>query len=166
MNKSLIIFAILIIACSRSTLTKQTSPAQNLLFDNCDTVKSIPNVGDYCSLDKSEKGFLLVNSAQIYPSKCIVVENVKIEIAVGNDNKVVYIMTTDPKFKTPENVSTENTLEDLINRFGDNLHAQPGYGWIFNLPSGWNACFVESNKSFGITRPANKNKINWISKFN
>jgi hypothetical protein len=144
---------------------KQTKAIQNSLFDNCDTISSFPNIGDYCNLDKSKKG-LLVNSAQLYPSKCVEIENVKIEIAVGNDNKVIFIMTTDPKFKTPDNVTTENTLEDLIKRFGDNLHAQPGYGWIFNLPSGWNACFVESNKSFGINRPADTKRISWISRSN
>jgi len=126
----------------------------------------MPNVGDYFYIDRRKDGFLLVNSAQIYPSNCIVVESSKFGIAVGNDNKIIYIMTTDPKYETPENVTMENTLEGLINRFGDNLHAQPGYGWIYNLPSGWNACFVESNKSFGITRPANNKRISWLSKSN
>jgi hypothetical protein len=166
MNKSLIICAILMITCSRSSFTEKTNTFQNPLFDNCDRMNSIPNIGDSYNIDKSKKGFLLVNSAQIYPSICIVVENVKFEIAVANEYKVIYIMTTDQKFKTPDNISTENTLEELINRFGDNLHAQPGYGWIFNLPSGWNACLVESNKSFGIIRPNNNKRISWISKSN
>jgi hypothetical protein len=164
MRDSRIISIFLILVCINNTSLGQTNLTEDSFFTCCDTLKAFPDIGDYCNLDKSKKNFLLVNSSQILPAKCFIVQKTKFKVAVGIDNKITYIMTTDSIFKTPENITTNNTLKELINLFGDKLYAQPGFGWIFNLPSGWDACFIESEDSFGITRPAINKKINWISK--
>ena len=130
----------------------------------CDTLSTMPKIGDYCNLNNSKKELLLVSASQMWPAKCVFVNNIKFKIAVDNNNRINYIMTTDSAFHTPDNISMQCTLKELIDRFGDKLHAQPGFGWIFNLPSGWNACFVESSKSFGIKRPDSNKYISWISK--
>ncbi len=130
-----------------------------------DTLSSFPEIGTNFNKHQFDNWeYRLVNSSDILPSKCFVYEKVNFEIAISTNNIVEYIGTTDPTFKTKDSISINNTLNDLITRFEDHLYAEPGFGWIFTLPSGWKALIIESSGSYGNNKPAENSKISCLFK--
>lgn len=125
---------------------------------------SLPNIGDSFILANFKKGLILVNSAQISPCYSIMLNNIRFLIAVSDDDIVNYIYTSDSTFITQDGISTKNTLNDLKEKFGDKLFAEPGFAWYFKLPSGWNAGILKSDKSFGIKWPDGNKRISFLFK--
>jgi hypothetical protein len=83
----------------------------------------------------------MIASAQISPSEKILIGGITYTIAVNENNRVTFIQSQDPRFKTPEGLSVESTLADVLAAGGRPVLYETGWAQYSELPSGWCAAF-------------------------
>ena len=117
-----------------------------LLLSACETdgVKSnaelAPQMGDKIAVPKRTP-YLMIASAQISPSIKTVRGGVEFEVAVNESKQIIYISSSSPAFRTPEGLSLDSTLEQVLASGGDKVVYEPGWAHYSVLPSGWCAAF-------------------------
>ena len=84
---------------------------------------------------------ILISSAQLAKAYKIKFEGLEFSIGSDNDDKIVYVGTYDTNFSTPEHISVNSSLSELLAVSNDSLINEPGWAWYSRLPSGWLACF-------------------------
>lgn len=106
----------------------------------CATPSRELHLGGRYSLRNSH-GSLMVASAQTWPYEDAVIDGISYSIAVNDSSKIAYIGTNDPKFRTPEGLSTTSTLGDVLKAGGKPVIYELGWAHYSELPSGWCAAF-------------------------
>jgi hypothetical protein len=66
-------------------------------------------------------------------------EGIEYELALDPKDRITWISTSDPEFKTPEGVAAGDSLQSVIDRTGAKLVGEPGWAYYVPLASGWNA---------------------------
>ncbi|WLT32737.1 hypothetical protein [Geothrix sp. PMB-07] len=68
---------------------------------------------------------------------------IKFQLAVDQDERLIYISTQDPEFKTPEQLRVGATSDEVFAAGGSAIVSEPGFPPHSLLPSGWCAQFPE-----------------------
>lgn len=85
----------------------------------------------------------LTSSASLDPAYSVSVRGVRFVVAVSRSRgTVVYVGTTDPAFRTPENIRVGSGLADVLAAGGAAPLCERGWGFWTSLPSGWQVGFV------------------------
>jgi len=104
-------------------------------------LETLPSLGDRFPLPKSAH-YLMTASAQLWPYKTVRIEGIGYDIASDRKGHVAYIGTSDKAFKTPEGLSVESTLTQVLATGAEAPWPEPGWAYHTKLPSGWSAAFV------------------------
>lgn len=111
-----------------------------------------------------DPSMLMSSSAQLDPAYLLVVQSVEYSIGLRErDNRVVYISTIDPGFKTPEGLTTSSSLTDAMRVASDELRMEPGWAYYLPLKSGWSAGFFVG-KSGTESAPGEDDTVTWFFK--
>ena len=109
-------------------------------------IMSIPEVGTKLNTEKiSTFDQMLVSSGQFYPGYHLIVGGIKFEVAINREQIIKYVSTDNPKFKTGEGVSVENTLAQVLKKTKGKTKKEAGWAFFVTLKSGWNAAFTQGN---------------------
>jgi hypothetical protein len=69
-----------------------------------------------------------------------------INYSVGTERQsdvIRWVGTSDPVFRTPEGLAEGDALEKVLAVAKSEVNREPGWGFFVELPSGWNAAFVQ-----------------------
>ena len=104
----------------------------------------------------------LVSSGQILPYTTIKIDGCNFDL-VTRDNDTIYLATKDKNFQTPEGYKVGTKFSELPKDIQRELIKEPGWGYYYNLPSGWTLGFCEGN-SCTYNFPQNFSKVKWVFK--
>lgn len=104
----------------------------------------------------------LVSSGQFSPSVTIKIDNCDFDLVTTN-NDTTYLSTKDKKFLTPEGYYVGTKFLELPKSIQRNLTKEPGWGYYYELSSGWTLGFCEGN-SCTDHYPRNLSQVKWIFK--
>jgi hypothetical protein len=91
---------------------------------------------------KHRTTFLMIASGQMAPQDRIVGKDVDFDVALDDQNRIIFISTKAPFFRTPEGLSLGVTLEEVLAHGGSPVIYETGWAHYSVLPSGWCAAFV------------------------
>jgi hypothetical protein len=103
-----------------------------------------PKLGDRIDMPKNANT-LLIASAQMSPSTKLLRGAISYDVAVNDSNKIIYISTDSPTFRTPEGLGPGATLEQVLAGGGKPVVYETGWAQFSILPSGWCAAFYGSS---------------------
>jgi hypothetical protein len=92
-----------------------------------------------CEADPTQ--LFLIAASQMSPGCEAVIDESRFYFAANQGGTVAFISTRDPRFFTPEGVSVGSTLKEVLGAGGNEVIAEPGWGFYSRLPSGWAARF-------------------------
>ena len=72
---------------------------------------------------------------------------IEFNLAVNDKNKIKYIETNDPKFKTDESVSVGDTYDYVRKLTNNEAYKISGWAYVLDMDSGWCAAFVEGENA-------------------
>ena len=76
---------------------------------------------------------------------------IQFKFAVDPDEILIYIITDDPHFRTPEGLGVKASLNDVLAAGGHSVINEEGFHRYSQLPSGWYAAFPNSpHNSLGL----------------
>jgi len=93
------------------------------------------------------------------------IAGVAYSVAVDDDNRLIFISTDDPRFQTPEGLSVDSTLEQVLATGARQPIAEKGWAFHTRLPSGWSAAFVSGPGKTDL-EPRPTSKVAWFFKRN
>ena len=132
-----------------------------LALIGCQTAESnkAPVLGDRISFPESHKQLCMISSAQLSPSTAITREGITYIVAVNKADRIIYISPSSPSFRTPEGLSSESTLKQVLAAGGQPVIYETGWAHYSELPSGWCAVFygleMEGNKVTALFKEPN-----------
>jgi hypothetical protein len=117
-----------------------------------DVNRSVPQVetvalpalmlGDHRPDDAVNTGALeMVSPAQLQPRWVWQFGGVEYILGVDNENLVQYIATRSNRVRTDEGVSVGQAFAEVEKQSSVSVTSWPGWGYVAELPSGWNAAF-------------------------
>jgi hypothetical protein len=106
------------------------------------TLDRLPALDDSFPIPESERYSTMTGSSQTYPYREVWVDGVLYTVASNREGHVAFIATSDPKFRTPEGLSLQSSLEDVTAAGAKPPWAEPGWAYHTKLPSGWEAAFT------------------------
>jgi len=101
---------------------------------------SVPKIGDRVEIKERAK-MLMISSGQMSPSTEVRYGQIAYSIAVDGSDRVIFVSSSSPAFVTPEGLSIESTLEQVLLASGSEVMEERGWGHYVRLPSGWCAGF-------------------------
>jgi len=84
---------------------------------------------------------LLTSPSQMSPAYTVDFMGTKYIICSDQKQRIRYISTSDPAFRTPEGLAIGNPLGKVLQISHVSAHKLPGWGYVVPLKSGWNAGF-------------------------
>ncbi len=138
---------------------------------SCQKASALPELGSYFNspcpkvVGFEPLGRVLVSPSESLPSKRFK-ENGQIFV-LGFDalNRVAYIETADPSFRSPEGIAVGSTLKQVDQAGGLHSVLEAGWGHYLPLPSGWSAVF-ESPKRSDSRHITRNSRVLWFFKRN
>jgi hypothetical protein len=88
-----------------------------------------------------ENQLIMVSPAQMQPKWTWMFDGVEYTLGVDPPGFVQFISTSSTKVETLEGVRPGQTFATLETIEGVDFRAWPGWGYVAELPSGWNAAF-------------------------
>ena len=126
---------------------------------------SLPNLGDTFQIPNDHPPMIvMIGSSQLSYHQQIIVSSISYGVAVDDQcGKVIYISTGDTKFKTPEGLSVNSTLNQVVATGAKTPWPEPGWAYHTELPSGWSAAFFVGSYATGEPlQPTSK--VSWFFK--
>jgi hypothetical protein len=123
---------------------------------------SVPALGDPLVLPQNSN-YTMAASGQLWPYQTISVNGINFDVAANGEHQVAYVATGDANFRTPEGLSVESTLEQVLATGAQAPLAETGWAYHTALPSGWCVAFVSGA---GITEAPLQasSKVSWFFK--
>jgi outer membrane protein assembly factor BamB len=120
-------------------------------------IQKLPAPGSVFKGSINKSSGIMVSSASLLPLANMEIDNIKFELGIDDKNKVKYIQTNDPDFKTDKNIFVGMKFSDMQKTIGTiDVLQELGWGYFAELPSGWNAAFMQE--------PGDDSKIEWFFK--
>jgi len=117
---------------------------------------------------KIRRSYLMIASGQIAPQDRIVGKGLDFDVALDELNRIIFISTKDPTFRTPEGIGPQATLEEVLAHGGSPVIYETGWAHYSMLPSGWCAGFYGASyneKGLQLFQaPASRSKVDFIFK--
>lgn len=107
---------------------------------SCGAPSAVPQLGSHLNL-KNKSEMTMIASAQMSPSETRRIGGISYLFAVDDQNRVIYIQSQDPSFRTPEGLGVGSTLDQIIAGGGRTVVYETGWAHYSELPSGWCAMF-------------------------
>jgi len=128
----------------------------------CTQLSTVPKPGDKYTLPK-KSSLLMVGPDNVLPYGTSKVGQVSFDIAINQEDIVIYVGTSDPKFRTPEGLSINSTLEEVRAAGATQPEVEAGWAYHTKLPSGWYVAFVVgSGRTDGPPQP--QSRVSWFFK--
>ncbi|WP_379963220.1 hypothetical protein [Epilithonimonas sp. UC225_85] len=105
---------------------------------------------------------ILISNGQISKSKIVKINSIDFDLILKNRD-TIYLATTDSKFIIKEGLNVGSKISELPLEIKQNLTKENGWGYFYNLPSGWSIAFCEGI-SCTESYPTENSKIKWIFK--
>ncbi|SEQ93932.1 hypothetical protein [Epilithonimonas lactis] len=105
---------------------------------------------------------ILISSGQMSKSKIVKINSIDFDLVLKNRD-TIYLATTDSRFIIKEGLNVGKKISELPSEIKQNLTKEIGWGYFYNLPSGWSIAFCEG-KSCTENYPTENSKIKWIFK--
>lgn len=100
--------------------------------------------------------FEMVSPAQLQPRLVWRSGEVEYILGVDDENVVQYIATSSNRVRTDEGVSVGQAFAE-VEKLSISVTSWPGWGYVVELPSGWNAAFfIGGTRTDFPPRPADK----------
>lgn len=110
------------------------------------SLRSVPELCELIRVPKSSPMLELASPSQFWPSYALNLEGIIYSIGVDTgislpegDNRVRYVATSTPEFRTPEGVGVGFTVQQLKSVTSAKPRCETGWACFVPLPSGWNA---------------------------
>jgi hypothetical protein len=138
-----------------------------IILSGCAIPNTAPNIGDRHEIQKPGLSVMSA-SAQTYPYEDVYFSGIKYGVGVNNSGRIAYLCTSDPNFKTPEGISVQSTLEEVLKAGAAPPWYEPGWAHHTKLPSGWSVAFTPFSSQDGriveIKNLRAGSKVAWIFK--
>jgi hypothetical protein len=119
---------------------KQLGIALALAALGCWAPVATPELGSHFE-PKNRHELTLIASAQMSPAETTRVGGITFTVAVNDQNRVIYVQSQDSAFRTPEGLSIDSTLAQVLSAGGKAVVYETGWAHYSQLPSGWCAVF-------------------------
>ena len=106
--------------------------------------------------------FFVTSAGSIEKTYCLVIDGVSYDVALDKSARISYIQTIDSKFRT-DGLRIGSSLKEAQNAAGSELSTEPGWGFYYHLPSGWNAAFTVGY-TMTDSLPSDSAEIKWFFK--
>jgi len=120
--------AILILSTIGLYSCTMRSPYQS---NNC------PTIGQKMPCTPTPSVLYAISSADFAPGCETILFGIKFFLATNDGERICYISTQDPKFKTPEGIHVGDTLKDVLGAGGSMPIEETSWAYYSELPSGW-----------------------------
>jgi hypothetical protein len=105
-------------------------------------LEALPAVGEKL-VPKPETSFMVMTSpSQLYESQLVEVGGVVYELGIDKQERVQFISTSDPRFRTPEGLKIWDSLAAVRVFAAEKMQVEGGWARYLSLSSGWNAVIV------------------------
>ncbi|MCL9804886.1 hypothetical protein NAT51_05105 [Flavobacterium amniphilum] len=119
-------------------------------------------LGQNAKTENNPEKMIMTSGSQNSRYKTVKIHNINFDLAVKNKD-TVYLQTTDSKFITKEGIYVGKKLWELPFYIKQNLTKEDGWGFFYNLPSGWSIGFCEG-KTCTENYPKDDSAVKWIFK--
>lgn len=124
-------------ACATAQYDRQTGRPSNRV-----ELATVPALGAPFHGSGPPDHHELTSSSSTHPAYPVSVRGVPFVVAVSSSGTVIYVATTDPAFRTPEDIRVGSALADVLAAGAAAPWPEPGWGFWTSLPSGWHVAFV------------------------
>jgi len=104
-------------------------------------------------LPRQRMTYLLIAPGQMAPQDRITGKNIDFDVALDDSNRIIFISTRAPSFRTPEGLSPRATLKEVLAHGGSSVVYETGWAHYSVLPSGWCAAFLGADFDGNTFRP-------------
>ncbi len=102
----------------------------------------VPALGEELPIAVPTRVRILTAPSRMLPSYVVEQAGIRYTVAVDDHGRVEYVAVADPRFRCPEGIGVGSTLQaTLAVATHPEARKEPGWAFIVELPSGWNAAF-------------------------
>lgn len=124
---------------------------------SCSSANQIKLNTKVSSENRDNNKILLPSGALVF-STLVIEKSIKYSIGISSDNEIIFISTTDDKFKVKGFKVNDYLPQEYFNE--NKIKHIPGWGYYVDLGDGWFAGFDFNRK------PGADSKIGWFFKYN